>query len=144
MLRNGRNLEQGDAMVEFAIALPIFIILMAAIGWGAWLSFTQNAADISAILAIREGSFNRGENTVLVQAGPGFFAERLPTHVGSKSASYVGVPQAQHLSDFRMVTLAVNGTVEFIFGPISANHDYGGGAAGRYWLFYPGPPDPWE
>lgn len=138
------NHEQGDVMVEFAIALPIFIILMAAIGWGAWLSFTQNAADISAILALREGSFNRGENTVLTQAGPGYFTERLPAHVGPESASYVGVPQVQHLSDFRMVTLQVNGNVDFSFGPLTANHNYGGGGAGRFWLFYPGPPDPWE
>jgi hypothetical protein len=43
-----------------------------------------------------------------------------------------------------MVALTVLGGQEIQFGPIKTGYTFNGGSASRHWIFYSGPPDPWE
>jgi hypothetical protein len=75
--KNRKNLERGDAILEFAAALPLFILLLAGIGIFSWLFWAQAAADVAAMRALQEASVNRGADAINPGAGVSELNRRL-------------------------------------------------------------------
>jgi hypothetical protein len=142
--KNRKNVERGDAILEFAAALPLFILLLAGIGIFSWLFWAQAAADVAAIRGLKEASLNRGGDATSPGSGAASFRSSMGALTGSRTAGAVGDAHVSVSGAERMVNLAVTGSVQLLFGPLSSSFNFGGGGAGRVWRFWPGPPDPWE
>jgi hypothetical protein len=136
--------EKGDSVLEFSILLPFLMAIMAAIGFGSWLFWSQAIADAAAVDAIRESAVNRGDNTVALSTGYGEFASSTAYLGGGQTAGVIGSPGIELNPFQRMVAFIVTGGTSWDFGPLSGGYDFGGGGSTRVHLFYPGPPDPWE
>ena len=135
---------RGSSILEFAASLPLFLILLAAFGFAVWTFWAQTAADVAAVRAVREASFNRGGDIVLPLAGFGYYNQSVATLTGGRTAARISDPQVNHHPDFRMLTFTFWGSGDTHFGPLTGTHAFAGGSAGRWWIFYAGPPDPWE
>jgi hypothetical protein len=142
--KNRKNLERGDAILEFAAALPLFILLLAGIGIFSWLFWAQAAADVAAMRALQEASVNRGADAINPGAGAKSFQSSIGTLTGGRTAGAVGGASVSTNAARRMVHLNVAGSVRLSFGPLESLFNFGGGGAGRMWRFWPGPPNPWE
>jgi len=136
--------EQGSEILEFAAAMPLFLILMAAIGGAVWISWAQAVSDVVMSRAIREATFNRGGNKVSPGLGPAYFADNSAFLAGGETAGSLGGATATSIGNFRMVVMEAVGGTQWSFGPLAGGYDFTSGSAGRYWIFYGGPPDPWE
>ena len=136
--------ERGSEILEFAAALPLFLILMAAIGGTVWISWAQAVDDVVMSRAIREASFNRGGNAVSPSMGPAYFSGNTAFLAGGQTAGAIGGATAASISNFRMVVMEAVGGAQWGFGPLAGSYEFSSGSAGRYWIFYGGPPDPWE
>jgi hypothetical protein len=127
-----------------AAALPMLLVLFGGFGGIIWMMWAQTVADIAAVRALRAASFNRGINLVSPGSGYEFFGESTSYLAGGNTASTLGQPAIVTDGIFRMVRLSVRGSTSWSFGPLIGQYSFGGGGAGRYWIFYPGPPAPWE
>ncbi len=142
--KNRKNLDRGDAILEFAATLPLFILLLAGIGIFSWLFWAQAAADVAAIRALQEASVNRGADTINPGAGAKSFRSSMGALTSERTAGAVGGASISTSAAKRMVHLNVTGSARLSFGPLEGLFNFGGGGAGRMWRFWPGPPDPWE
>ncbi len=127
--------EHGDTVLEFAAALPLFLLLLAGIGIFAWVFWAQAAADVAAVRALNDASTG---------AGSGSFASSLSALTNGQTAGAVGGANVSTNTGQRMVNLDVTGSIRLLFGPLDSLFNFGGGGAGRMWRFWPGPPSPWE
>ncbi len=139
-----KNLERGDTILEFAAALPLFILLLAGIGIFSWLFWAQAAADVAAIRGLKEASLNRGGDAISPGSGAASFRSSMGFLTGSRTAGAVGDANVSVSGTERMVHFDVTGSVRLSFGPLNSIFNFGGGGAGRMWRFWPGPPNPWE
>lgn len=133
--------EAGETVLEFAAALPLFLLLVAGIVLFAWLFWAQAVADIAAVRALKEGTVNRG-GAADPAAGSAFFADAMGTLTGSQTSGAVG--DVQVAAGERTLQFGVAGTADLSFGPIDTVYTFGGGGFGRLWRFWPGPPEGWE
>jgi Flp pilus assembly protein TadG len=138
-----RNTEAGSTTLEFAAALPLFLLLVGGIGIFAWLYWAQAAAGIAAVRGLREGSISRGE-TVDPALGRSFFESSMGSLTGPRTAGTVGAAETWADDSRRSVAFGVGGAVHLKFGPLDSVYTFGGGGFGRQWRFWPGPPDGWE
>lgn len=138
------NYERGDTILEFAAALPLFLLLLGGIGVFAWVFWAQAAADIAATRALQMGSLNRGGDATSPAAGAAFFQSSMEFLTGSKTSAAVGRPALSTGESGRMLRFDVTGQARLAFGALDSLFKFGGGGAGRTWRFWPGPPDPWE
>ncbi len=127
--------ERGDTILEFAAALPLFILLLAGIGIFAWVFWAQAAADVAAIRGLKDASTG---------SGSGSFESSMNALTNAKTAGAVGGADVSANESQRMVNLDVAGSIRILFGPLDSIFNFGGGGAGRMWRFWPGPPSPWE
>ncbi len=130
-----KNLERGDTVMEFAAALPLFLLLMAGIGIFAWVFWAQAAADVAAIRGLKDASTGSGSSS---------FESSMNALTNGKTAGAVGGADVSVSDSQRMVNLDVAGSIRLLFGPLDSVFNFGGGGAGRLWRFWPGPPSPWE
>ncbi|MCB2160627.1 hypothetical protein KQH40_00915 [bacterium] len=144
VLINRKKAEQGDTILEFTASLPLFILLFFTLGAAVWVFWSQAVADVVAAMASREASFNRGGNLVLPSYGYTSFSESTSYLTGGQTAEAIGTPQISRLSGFRMIVMEVFSDQGLSFGPIDTDYTFNGGSASRYWIFYGGPPAPWE
>lgn len=138
------NPEAGETVLEFAASLPLFMLVIAGIVMFAWLFWAQAVADIASVRALKEGSLNRGGESINPELGSAFFSQSIGTLTGTRTSGVIG--EAAFTSSFpdRSMKVNINGSVQFDFGPLSSLFNFGGGGAGRIWRFWSGPPDPWE
>lgn len=141
MKRTRNKWEAGETVLEFAAALPLFLLLVAGIVLFAWLFWAQAAADIAAVRALKEGTVNRGGASDPA-AGSAFFADAMGSLTGGQTAGAVGDVQAA--AGERTLQFGVAGTAHLSFGPLDTVYTFGGGGFGRLWRFWPGPPEGWE
>jgi hypothetical protein len=138
------NPEAGDAVLEFAAALPLFLLLIGGIVIFTWLFWAQAAADIAAVRALKEGTVNQGGEAVDPGAGVSSFSDSMGFLTGPRTAGVIGEAQVSAQEGRRAVQFGVNGSVNLKFGPLEGAYSFGGGGFGRLWRFWPGPPEGWE
>jgi hypothetical protein len=143
-VKKKRNPERGDTVLEFAVVLPLFLLLLGGIGLFAWAFWAQAAADVAASRALQAGSLNRGGDAVSPGAGIPSFQQSLRALTGGQTAGAVGSPEVSASPSQRLLHLDVLGQIRLLFGPLDSLFQFGGGGAGRLWRFWPGPPSPWE
>jgi hypothetical protein len=136
--------QAGDAVLEFAAALPLFLLLISGIVIFAWLFWAQAAADIAAVRALKEGAANRGGELVDPGAGASSFSDSMGFLTGPRTAGLIGEAQVSVQEGRRAVQFGVSGSVNLKFGPLEGAYSFGGGGFGRLWRFWPGPPEGWE
>lgn len=136
--------ERGDTILEFAVTLPLLMVLLFTLGAAVWTFWAQAAADAAAARASREAAFNRGGEVVLPGAGVDSFGASAAFLTGERTAGSLGPAAVGQLPDLRLVVLQVLGGQDFRFGPVRSTYSFSAGTASRAWLFYGGPPDPWE
>jgi len=136
--------EAGETVLEFAAAMPLFTLILAGIVMFAWLFWAQAVADIASVRALKEGSINRGVDSVNPAYGTAFFTDSTFALTGGRTSGVIGNAGVTPSIPERTVQLRVNGMVSLDFGPIASLFRFGGGGAGRMWRFWPGPPDTWE
>jgi hypothetical protein len=138
-----RHTERGSTALEFAAALPLFLLLVSGIGIFAWLFWTQTAADIAAVRGLREGSIGRGES-VDPALGKSFFTGSIAFLTGPRTSGTVGAAEIWADDSRRGVSFDVGSSLRLKFGPLESAYSFGGGGFGRQWRFWPGPPQGWE
>jgi hypothetical protein len=136
--------DAGDAVLEFAAALPLFLLLIGGIVIFAWLFWAQAAADIAAVRALKEGTANQGGEAVDPGAGVRSFSDSMGFLTGPRTAGIIGEAQVSTQEGRRAVQVGVHGSVNLKFGPLEGAYSFGGGGFGRLWRFWPGPPEGWE
>lgn len=134
-----RKAESGQAITEFAIAIPIFMAAVIFIIGASWIVFTQLTADYSAFAGARAGTINRGE-VALPWLAPGVFDQKVSVVAGPRTKQAIGAPS---LSVDAARFLRLQDTTHFDLG-LFGHLQLGAGAAPRLQQFFPGPPDPWE
>jgi len=130
--------ESGQAALEFAVVLPLFLMLIfAAISFSIYW-YQQAAAAIASSSAARRGGI---ENSTGVAQSE--FAEMLSILSASElagSSSIAVDPQR------RSVIVRTNTRFSGSYVPFLGDLDLAirSASMSRLWRFYPGPPDPWE
>lgn len=138
------TLEKGSAMVEAALAFPLFFLLIGAFGLLTWVFWAQVSASIAAARSIRESGINRPGDVIYAQKGYSYFSAATSQLTGAKTAGTIGSPSVEEAEAFRMVRLFVTGSTPLRFGPLESAYQFGGGGSIRMHKFWPGPPSPWE
>lgn len=135
--------EKGDAIIEFAAALPLFIMIIGLTGIFAWASWSQGASAMITAEAVREAGLNRN-GEVNPEVGGEIYTTGIYSLLGSKTGSLVGFPSITANPTQRQVSLDLSTTENMIFGIMGLAFEWAGGGSSRMQNFYPGPPESWE
>ena len=139
-----KTTEAGETVLEFAAALPLFMLVVGGIVMFAWLFWAQAAADIASVRALKEGSINRAGDNINPGWGTAYFSQSTSNLTGARTSGVIGEAVFSEYFPERSVRANINGSAQMNFGPIASLFNFGGGGAGRIWRFWSGPPDPWE
>jgi len=141
--RNRAIAEKGDAILEFAAALPLFILILGLTGIFAWAAWAQGASAMITAEAVREAGMNRN-GEVYPEVGGEIFSTGIYSLLGSKTGSLIGFPAITANPTQHQVTLDLTNTGDVMFGILGLTFEWAGGGSARMQNFYPGPPDTWE
>jgi hypothetical protein len=119
--------EKGQAMAEFALILPVLILLLFGMTFAAFYAFRAASADWGVfLLGVASGSYN---TPVTEQARTSVLWPDLAEQI---QAGPTAPRQVRSMID-------VDDSREWIFG-IQLQEAERAGAYFRLWRFYPGPP----
>jgi hypothetical protein len=135
--------EEGQSLLEIAVAFPLFVLVIMAIGAVAWTFWVQAATAIASQEAARHSAY-RVRDTFDPTAGFGPFSEAMAGITGSTSASYIGNPEIVVDPVTRSVQVTVSRGATFRTPATSADYTFRSGTFSRIMQFFGGPPDPWE
>lgn len=148
ILSNKNKNEKGGAeLMEFALGIPIFLVLMIGI-FGVCILFWVNAISARASIAgSRAAGLSRGNNTVIPATGYSEFTT-FAEGIGSSGArGLIGSPSLEWQPKQFMVRIAATGGTNWNIGSLIQGYlDFKGGGASRIHIFNPGPPEggEWE
>jgi len=138
-----KDLEKGDSVLEFAVVIPVFIMILGVTGILAWIFWAQGAAGMLSAQVARRGGLNQGE-TVAPLSGLELFQGGVSGILGGQTGSLIGSPGVTANASQRQVNADLSDTFGVRFGLLGFTVEFSGGGASRMHLFYAGPPDPWE
>ena len=143
--KNGKlkKVEQGDTLLEFAMAIPILILVLGFTGIFAYAFWMQSAAAMVAAQGARESGFDRG-GYINPSAGVEVYTTGVFKFLGSSSGSRAGTPEVATFLTQRQIRLNLSEFFDVNFGGLLFDVGLTGGGASRWHDFYEGPPDPWE
>lgn len=135
--------EDGSAVLEVAVALPFFILMLLAIGLVAWIFWTQTAASIASIDAVRYSAY-RWNQSIALSSGAGPFHDAMSGIGSPQAANFVGLPQITADWTTRSVSVFIQRGATFSSQGVSGSYTFSSGAYTRIQDFFGGPPSPWE
>lgn len=140
-----KRIERGvGELLDFAVAFPIFLMLIAAIVVGCWMYWAQTIQNVATVRALRLASQAQGGQTVNAGAGAEFYSWSTMVLGGGKTSGLLGSPTIELSGNHRSVEFTVSGGTTIQFAGITINPTFHSGGTGRLSQFWPGPPDPWE
>jgi Flp pilus assembly protein TadG len=143
MRKGATKREDGSAVMEVAVALPFFVLMLLAIGVVAWIFWTQTAATIASIEAARYSAY-RWDQSIAISSGTGPFYDAMSGIGSSQAASFVGLPQISANWTTRSVSVFVQRGATFSAQGVTGTYTFSSGAYTRIQDFFGGPPSPWE
>ena len=135
--------EDGSTILEVAIALPFFILMLLAIGTVAWIFWTQTAATVASIEAARYSAY-RWDQSIAISSGTGPFYDAMSGIGSQQAAGFVGLPEISANWMTRSVSVLVQRGATFSAQGVSGSYTFSSGAYTRIQDFFGGPPSPWE
>jgi hypothetical protein len=126
--RDRRNPERGQSTAEFAIVIPILILIFFGLAFAAYYAFRATSADWAAfITGTAEGAYSRPGN-----AGSSILWSDIRSSVSTTKN-----PDDRQVS----VRVSLNKHARWIYG-ILLEEVHDARTHFRLWRFYPGPPPP--
>jgi len=127
-LRKKSRGESGQTMAEFALVMPILVLLLFGMAFAGWYAFRSTSADWGVFISgVARGSYNTPANA---NASILWADIRSSLHVGAVPADryvYAGID--------------IGNSLPWLYG-INLNETQRAKTHFRLWRFYPGPPPP--
>ena len=143
MRKKSARCEDGSTVLEVAVALPFFILMILVIGVVAWIFWTQAAATVASIEAARYSAY-RWNQSIALSSGAGPFYDAMSGIGSQQAASFVGLPLISADWTTRSVSVFVRRGATFSAQGVSGSYTFSSGAYTRIQDFFGGPPSPWE